>query len=340
MAVIWNLGIMRHHSLAERLPSAFLLALGTTVVLLSVATALNHAETVVQFDPNLGELPEGVAVDKNGNVFVSLSPLGQLVKVQPGSSTAQPFGSVQGLGPGDIGLIGLATDAPGNVYGGVFSANPDAHGVWKFDRKTGVEERVAGTEDILFPNSIAFDKRGTMYITDSIMGAVWRVLRQGSAELWIQDPLLEGDGSAGFPFPIGANGIAVGHNTVYVGVTELTSIVTVPILPDGSAGSASLWAQLPPNNFVDGIALDVHGNVYIAAPANNEVQRVNVDGTLETLATASDGLDGPTSVAFGTSKGDRQSVYAVNFSIALGTPLGAGPGLVKIDVGVPGQPVP
>jgi sugar lactone lactonase YvrE len=116
--------------------------------------------------------------------------------------------------------------------------------------------------------------------------------------------------------------------------------VTVPILSDGSAGSATLWAQLPVGNLVDGIALDVHGNVYVAAPTINSIVRVNVDGSIDTLATAADNLDAPTSIAFGTGKGNRQSVYVVNFSVAIAPPGGAGPSLVRIQVGVPGQPVP
>jgi sugar lactone lactonase YvrE len=310
------------------------------VMVSGIAVALNHVETVVVFDPNAGQLPEGVTVDKTGNVFISLTPLGELVKVKTGSDSAQPFGSVHGLMPDDMGLIGLAVDAPGNVYGTVVSTNPDTHGVWKFDRKTGAEERVVGTEAVVFPNSIAFDKRGTMYISDTIMGAVWRVPRNGTAETWIQDTLLEGDGSFGFPFPIGANGIAVRHNTVYIGVSEKASIVTVPILPDGSAGIVTLWAQLPASNLVDGIALDVHGNVYVAAPTINSILRVNVDGSIDTLATVADNLDAPTSIAFGTGKGNRHSLYAVNFSAAIAPPGGAGPSLVRIQVGVPGQPVP
>ena len=309
------------------------------VLTIATAGAAGHVETVVEFDPNAGELPEGVTVDKTGNVFVSLSPLGELVKVPPGSNVAVPFGSVEGLVPGDFGLIGLTVDAPGNVYGGVFSANPNVHGVWKFDRSTGAAERVPGTGSVIFPNAVAFDKRGTMYITDTILGAVWRVTKGGSAELWIVDPLLAGNGSAGFPFPIGANGIAVRHNTVYVGVSETSSIVTIPILPDRSAGDAELYVQLA-GVVIDGIALDVHGGVYVADPLNNEVVRVSEDGSIVTLADVNDGLDGPTSVAFGTGNGEKQSVYVVNFSVALGTPIGAGPSLVKIAVGVPGLPLP
>ncbi len=313
------------------------------VTTVGAAGHVETVETVVQFDPGAGQLPQGVTVDKTGNVFVSLSPLGELVKVAPGSNVAEPFGSIPGLQSGDIGLIGLAVDAPGNVYGGVFSANPDALGVWKFDRKTGEAERIPGTDSILFPNSIAFDKRGNMYITDSIGGAVWRVPKGGSAEPWIADPLLEGDGSAGFGFPIGANGIAIRQNTVYIGVTEKSSIVTVPILPDGSAGEADFYADA--GTPVDGIALDVHGNVYVAAPLANAVVRVNTDGTVEPLASG-DPLDAPTSVAFGTGKGERQSVYAVNFSVVVHEPGDPNypdpprPALVKITVGVPGLPQP
>ena len=58
---------------------------------------MNSAEIedrrLVAFSPTAGQLPEGFAVDGTGNVFVSLSSLGQLVVVKPGSRKAQPFGS-------------------------------------------------------------------------------------------------------------------------------------------------------------------------------------------------------------------------------------------------------
>lgn len=302
-------------------------------------SADGHVETVVSFDPDSGELPEGVTVDKKGNVFASLSPLGQLVKIPAGSSAAEPFGAVEGLEDGDLGLLGLAVDAPGNVYGTVVSANADAQGVWMFDRKTGEETRVSGTEAISFPNSIAFDKRGNMYITDTVLGAVWTVPKGGSAEPWIVDPLLQGDGSFGFGFDLGANGIAVKQGTIYVGVTEQGSIVTIPINTNGSAGTAQILVQ-EAGWAVDGLALDVHGNVYFANPIPSAVIKVAPDGSYETIATDADGLDRPTSVAFGTGRGAKQSLYVANFSVALGPPIGTGPSVVAVDVGVPGWPVP
>ena len=53
-----------------------------------VAGAAVDVTVVVDYDAAAGELPEGVAVDKRGDVFVSLSPLGQVRKIsRDGSET-------------------------------------------------------------------------------------------------------------------------------------------------------------------------------------------------------------------------------------------------------------
>jgi hypothetical protein len=49
-----------------------------------VADASNHVRTVVSFDLAAGEFPEGVAVDKRGNIFVSL------IAPYPGSAKSGP----------------------------------------------------------------------------------------------------------------------------------------------------------------------------------------------------------------------------------------------------------
>lgn len=53
-------------------------------------------------------------------------------------------------------------------------------------------------------------------------------------------------------------------------------------------------------------------------------------------------LDVPASIFFGTGKGERTNIFVTNqgigASIVPGFPW-AGPGLVKIDTGVPGRPL-
>jgi len=307
------------------------LMVATFVPIASLSMASASAETLVAFDPDIGALPEGVTVDDAGNVYASLSPLGKLVKIAPGSNTAEDFGLVPGIMEGDFGLIGLAVDASGNVYGGVFSANPEANGVWRFDGTTGAETRVDGSQNITLPNAIDFAGDGTMYVTDTIAGAIWRVPVGGAAEEWITDPLLAGNESLGFPFPVGANGIVVRDRTVYVGVSETGLVVTVPINSDGSAGQALVFAEVA-DVVIDGIALDEQGNVYIANPMADAIVKVSANGTVDTIAGAGDGLDAPASLVFGTGAGNENTLYVSNFSIAMGRPLGAGPSIVTIKL--------
>ncbi len=71
------------------------------------------------------------------------------------------------------------------------------------------------------------------------------------------------------------------------------------------------------------------------------MNRVNVDSTIGVLsAGADDYLDVPSSVAFGTGAGGKQTLYAVNMAPTPGLGTGIGPALVAIDVGVPGLPLP
>jgi sugar lactone lactonase YvrE len=294
--------------------------------------------TVVAFDFDAREFIEGVAVDADGNVFASVTPQGRLVRIAPGSSEAEDFGKIEGLRQDDFGLLGLTVDADGNVYGAVVSENSDANGVWRFDAESGDPERLPGTEKISFPNAVIVDG-DTIYITDTTgsdgKGAVWRVPEDGDAEVWAQDAQLAGDGSAGFGFPLGPNGIDVYNDTVYVGLTEPAKIAAIPIADDGSAGEVTIFADLTksaPNAkpaAVDGIDIDDDGNVYVAAPIIHTVLKVSSDGEdVSTVADAEDNLDGPASVAIG-----EDAVYVANFSGALGESSNKkGPSIVRVPI--------
>jgi sugar lactone lactonase YvrE len=324
------------------------LLVATSLVLLAAACASEEQagptaspeapSTVVSFDGDAGEFTEGVAVDADGNVFASVSPQGRLVRIAAGSTTAEDFGQIEGLVKDDFGLLGLTVDADGNVYGGVVSKNPDANGVWRFDAESGDAERVSGTDKISFANSVIVDGE-TIYATDTTgpggKGAVWRVPEGGEAELWAQGGLLAGDGSAGFGFNLGANGIDVYDDTVYVGVTETAKIVAIPIQDDGSAGEAATFADLTkagPGDTpaaVDGIDIDGDGNIYVAAPIVHLVLMVSSDGEdVSTVADAGDNLDGPASVAIG-----EDALYVANFSGALGESSNKkGPSIVRVPI--------
>jgi len=308
------------------------LVVAALLVPVGVAGAQIDVEVVVDYDPGAGELPEGVAVDKRGDVFVSVAPLGQVRKVdRDGSETLL----AQLVPPGSgLGVLGLAVDAPGNVYAAATTFDRATSGVYKIARD-GSFVRLPGTEAISFPNGITLDKEGNVYVTDTTRGAVWRVpARGGPAHVWFESPLLLGTGDFQFGFPLGANGIAYRQNAIVVGNTEGARLVRVEIEPDGSAGGFSVLAQGPALLGVDGLAFDVHGNLWAAVIAQSTIVRVSPSGVVTTVATAADGLDWASSLAFGK----RDDLWAVNF--AIGPPGGPGPALLRLAAGVHGQPVP
>ena len=312
-----------------------LTALTTAALLLSIAPAqAAEIEVLVSFDAGAGELPEGVAVDKRGNIYVSLiTPVSEIRKIAPDGeqTTLVDLGFESGNGP-----LGLAVDARGTVYAAAATFDPATQGVYAI-APDGTAERLPGTQQIGFPNGLTFDDRGTLYVTDSTFGAVWRVPRGGSAELWIQDPSLVGTGELGAGVPIGANGITFrAPSEILVGNTEQGTLVSIPILPDGGAGEPTVIADDAAIFGVDGLTVDIHGAIYAAVIAQSTIVRVDGD-TIETLATQDDGLNQASSIAFGQGIRDRMSLFGVNFGIFSPEPT---PSLFRLPVGVPGAPAP
>jgi sugar lactone lactonase YvrE len=142
---------------------------------------------------------------------------------------------------------------------------------------------------------------------------------------------------------LGANGIAFERDRLVVAVTYAPRLVSIPVKHDGSAGTPEILAGPPA--FIakqvyalDGVALDVHGNFYLASPSALAVVRVSRDGSeVAIIAGPAEGVTAsPLSLAFGTGKGGRQSLF-VTINQSLG---GSGSGVVRVPVGVPGMPLP
>ena len=319
----------------------------------------------IPFDRTQGEIVEGVAVDNAGNVYVSVGGPsgprnGQIYKFTPAGekSVLIDFGTP--------GVTGLTADRSGNVY--VTRSVGTNNGVFRVSQD-GQAVRLSGTEKILFPNSLAFDAQGNLFITESFSfdppltpypgtngiapafgrGGIWRVPPQGNAELWLRDDLLTGTGIlAGLlQFPCGANGLGYYQNALYVANTERGLVLRIPILPNGSPGALETIAQVPDPDpsflaygppVPDGLALDSAGNIYVPVINRAVVVRISADGkSWQTLATVADRLDCPASLAFGTTPAERTSLFVTSLSMVPGF---AGPSLIKIDTGIPGLSLP
>jgi sugar lactone lactonase YvrE len=337
--------------------AAVLIVLVAVTIVFVQANDNGQVEVMKSFNADRGELPEGVAIDKVGNLYVSLGPpffvgggLGEIWKISP-DGTERKLAEFNF--PGVSGPAGLAVDAPGNVYFAYPALDPDTNGVYKLSGN-GVLVRLPGTENMIVPNGLAFDKQGNLYVSDSILGAIWRIPRGVDAgpEIWFQHEWL---GGCGDTEPMGANGVAFWKGSFYVANTAQGLLVRIPILTDGSPGEPVIVAGEPEGSGtdcvpeiddelygMDGIALDVHGNIYALLVMQNKLVRIDPnDGGVTTLLTDVDGLWNPASIVFGTGKGERQSVFFTNFAVLPPEPANSlGPAVLKFDVGVPGLPLP
>ncbi len=300
--------------------------------------AAGTVEVLAAFDGAAGQQTEGVAVAPNGDVFVSWSFQGQIMRVPAGGDAAEPFGTVE-LGEGDFGVLGLSVDESGNVLAAVQSATA-SNGAWRFDAGTGEATQLPGTNAIGFPNDTAIDDDGNVYITSSTegmddagahIGAIWRVAPDGEAEQWLIGTDLGGTAEGGLPVPVGANGVEFHDGSLYVTNTEKGQVLVIDIAEDGSAGETSVLAQAPELGGADGLAVDDAGNVFVAVIAQSTIVRVDADGTVTPVAGDEDGLDYPSSVEIGAGP-TAGSLLVVNFAVGelLGATTVEGPGLLLI----------
>ncbi len=289
-----------------------------------VYTPMVGAEELVAFDPGLNEFPESVSADVSGNVYVSLQGSnGEIWRIKPNGKMVTHF-QLDPLPPeGSLGILGVLTDGPSQLFAAVASFYPTTHGVWLIKRN-GKASRIEGSQNIIAPNDLAFDDDGNIYVTDVILGAVWRISREKkksfSVELWVKDPLLAGDYSSGQGIPLGANGIAYHDGRIHVAVTERAHVVSFDILNDGSAGPAEIYADHPSLFTIDGITVDHEGTVYGAVVALGglslgRVMRIEEGEVPVDILGPADGLQFITSLTFGSHPTDCDYLYVVNWDV-------------------------
>ena len=223
-------------------------------------------------------------------------------------------------------LAGIAVDAAGNVY----VASPLSQNVWKIS-PSGAKTLVAGpsvgragfsgdgglaTSALLsFPNGLAFDGDGNLFISDSNNNRIRRVSPEGiiTTVAGIGTAGFSGDGgpatSAQLRYPLGiqldANGnlfIADAHNNRIRKVTPAGIITTVAGDGTDGFGGDGGPAESAQLNYPTSIALDGAGNLFIADYYNNRVRKVAF-GTALALTGITPGSGGQGKVVHVTLNG-------------------------------------
>jgi sugar lactone lactonase YvrE len=230
-------------------------------------------------------------------------------------------------------------DAEDDLYVADVSNVEGTHGIWKVTRDGQVSLFAAlppktnpftGFTGFGFPNGLAFDNEGNLFVTDSVLAAIWKITQNGEATLWLQDPLLN-YGCCSF----GANGVEFDRGSMFISNTDLGLIARVARPAHGEPPRAELFVQDPTLVGADGIAFDEAHNLYVAIDRKNTLIRISPQGKLTTLATAGDGLDYPASTSFDQRHGAQKLLYFTNAGLIFNTPS-----LQRVNVGIRGEPLP
>jgi len=126
---------------------------------------------------------------------------------------------------------------------------------------------------------------------------------------------------------------------LFVSNTTMGAVISIPVRPDGSADAPAFF--VPPNcglKGIDGLAFDTQDNLYATVNLQNKIVRIDPSGSVDMIAAApGDPLFFPTGLAFETGFGERKQIFITNAAPPF---LGGTSGIVTLEVGVPGRPLP
>jgi gluconolactonase len=237
--------------------------------------------------------PEGVAVHPDGSVWCG-GEQGQIYRIDADGKQIRQVAGTGGF------ILGVAFGPDGALYAcdiehrAVFrvaggSAEPILHG--------------ADGHDFVNPNSLALDRTGRMYVSDSRQAddpgpAIFVREPSGSAAVWYGESL-------NF-----ANGVALdpGEDHLYVVESFLPGVSRIAIEPGGKAGSRTVVVELP-GCVPDGLAFGPDGRLHISCYEPSQILRLEPDGSVSTVLADPTAhlLCHPTNIAFRGS-----SLFAAN----------------------------
>jgi sugar lactone lactonase YvrE len=260
--------------------------------------------------------PEGIAVDKRGNVYVGTfavtgAPPGRLFVFDDDGDLQRE------LNPSGSSNLLLGVDF-NHQTGDLLVVDFGNKTVLKVDPRTGVSTvfttipggAAAG------PNALAFDRDGNVYVSDSFQGIIWRTGPNGGAPTaWVTDPLLT---TAGFP-PFGANGMGFNRreDALFVANTGDDRVIRVPVA-GGVAGTPEVFTQAV--NGADGLILDERDNIWVTANQADEIVVIDPAGKAIAKLGDFDGLKhgAPDGLLFPASLARRGDwIYVSNLALDL-----------------------
>jgi len=268
----------------------------------------------------LPDTPEGLCVDSKKNLYASLAHIGEVVLLKADGSFEHNawVPSQEESGQGEI--YGIEVDQNDNIYVAYLQnskyldiqadirnpQHPACHdvrvtrsGVYRIDAKTRNVTPVATRGDgwpFCFPDDVAIDKAGNIYLTDLTYSGIWKISPDGKkVVMWSNDPLLNWLSEPALPLGVNVVVLDKEQKNIYAATTTLEGrIVKIPIKEDGSAGKAAIFSR--GHTWFDGIEIDTKGNIYASEPGANQIVVIPPKGYPARTIIASPLFQGPTSL--------------------------------------------
>ena len=265
--------------------SAYVFGTGMAPLAAFSPAAANAQDLSVNHTP---AIPEGVALDSAGNVYVADLAHNSVLLVSAASGTSVLVGSNVSVG----GLTmnspnGVALDAAGNLY---IADTNNSRVLKRTPSGTMSRLNTGASTPVSKPIGLATDGAGNLYIADSGNQRVVKVTPSGvGSVVTLADSLL---------LP---SGVAVdGAGDVYMAdysdnrVLEVTAAGVPSVVVDATTQIAGKTLSAP-----EGLALDANGDLYIGDSGNNRVVVVPPTGAANAsvVNTGSFPLDQPSGVA-------------------------------------------
>jgi hypothetical protein len=122
-----------------------------------------------------------------------------------------------------------------------------------------------------------------------------------------------------------------------VAATILTFFLLVVVTRAAEVETVALFNPLAFET-PESVQFDRHGNAYISMALTGEIRKIAPGGVLEVVLEGADRLDGPTAAAFGVGA-DNKNLYITNAAFPFFPgPDPRRPSLLRLHVGIPGQP--
>ncbi len=221
--------------------------------------------------------PQGVAVDRSGNVYIVDSGNGRVLKETLASGVYTESTVVSGLSQPQ----GVAVDTIGNVY----IADTGNSRVLKETPSGGAYTESTVASGLNQAEGVAVDGSGNLYIADP---RNYRVLKETPTGSVYAESTVGGNGLFQ-PY-----GVAVdGSGNLYISDTSNGQVLK-ETLSGGIYAESTVASGL---NSPYALAVDGNGNVYIADTGHGRVLKVTLSGGVYTQSTVENGLSYPQGVA-------------------------------------------